>query len=99
MLVLLQLGTTADTPLNVTVPDPEKAVPVIVINWPAEPDVGLKLVMFGATVNCTPLLAWPATVTATLPVVAADGTGAVILVSLQVVGVAEVPLNVSVLVP
>jgi len=38
-------------------------------------------------------------VTTTEPVVAAAGTGAAILVALQLVGVAVVPLNVIVLVP
>ena len=39
------------------------------------------------------------TVTTTLPVVAPEGTGTVMLVSLQLVGVAATPLNVTVLVP
>src|SRR5271157_2561656 len=58
--------------------------------------------MLGAgavTVKFTPLLATPPTVTMTLPVVAPLGTGTVILVPLQLVGVPEVPLNVTVLVP
>src|SRR6185503_15416345 len=41
----------------------------------------------------------PFTLTTTLPVVALEGTGAEILVSLQVAGVADVPLNRTVLVP
>jgi hypothetical protein len=52
--------------------------------------------MLGAgmfTVKLTPLLATPPTVTTTLPVVAPDGTGATMLVALQLVGVAAVPLN------
>src|SRR6202011_5066372 len=51
------------------------------------------------TVNETPLLAWPPTVTTTLPVVAPPGTGATTLVPLQLVGVAAVPLNFTALVP
>ena len=51
------------------------------------------------TVNCTPLLAIALAVTTTLPVVAPVGTGATILVSLQVVGAAATPLNVIVLLP
>jgi len=51
------------------------------------------------TVNVTPLLATPLTVTRTFPVVAPLGTGAEILVALQLVGVVEMPLNVTVLVP
>ena len=44
-------------------------------------------------------LATPPTVTTTLPVVAPVGTGATMLVELQLVGVAAVPLNATVLVP
>lgn len=66
---------------------------------PTAPDVGEMLLMLGATVNPTPVLATPETVTTTFPVVAADGTGATMLVSLQLVGVAAVPLNLIVLVP
>ena len=51
------------------------------------------------TVKLAPLLASPATVTTTLPVVAPLGTGATMLVAFQLVGVAVVPLNVTVLVP
>ena len=63
------------------------------------PIVGDKLVMFGATVKLTPLLASPPTVTTTFPVVAALGTGTTMLVALQLVGTAVVPLKVTVLVP
>src|SRR5712664_64521 len=58
--------------------------------------------MLGAvevTVKATPLLATPLTVTTTLPVVAPFGTGAAMLVALQLVGIAAIPLNVMVLVP
>ena len=58
--------------------------------------------MLGAgdvTVKLTPLLATPPTVTTTFPVVAPLGTGAAMLVALQLVGVANVPLNVTVLLP
>src|SRR5215469_11572862 len=51
------------------------------------------------TVKFTPLLTCPATVTTTLPVLAPVGTGTTMLVALQLVGVAGVPLNVTVLVP
>ena len=50
-------------------------------------------------VKVTPLLAWLLTVTTTGPVVAPDGTEAEMLVALQLVGVAAVPLKVTVLVP
>jgi len=48
------------------------------------------------TVKVMPLLARPPTVTTTGPLVAPLGTGTVMLVSLQLVGVASVPLNVTV---
>src|SRR2546425_662656 len=51
------------------------------------------------TVKATPLLATPPTDTTTLPVVAPVGTGATMLVLLQLVGAAAVPLKVNVLVP
>ena len=57
--------------------------------------------MLGTTVNATPLLAAPPAVTTTLPLPpgAPAGTGTVIEVALQVVGVAALPLNVTVLPP
>jgi hypothetical protein len=60
-----------------------------------------RLVMLGAgtTVKFTPLLAFPDTVTTTFPVVAPEGTGTPMLVALQLVGEAAVPLKVTVLVP
>jgi hypothetical protein len=45
------------------------------------------------------LLATPPTVTTTLPLVAPAGTGTVMLVADHALGVAAVPLNVTVLVP
>src|SRR5204863_252584 len=62
---------------------------------------GLSVVIDGGTVTVkgTPLLARPLTVTTTFPVVAPLGTGTVRLVALQLVGVASVPLNATVLVP
>jgi len=106
ILVVLQLVGVAAVPLNVRVLDPcddPKFVPVIVTGVPTAPEVGLRLLMVGeevvATVNVTLLLATPPTVTTTLPVVAPVGTGAAILVALQLVGAAAVPLNVTVLDP
>jgi hypothetical protein len=64
-----------------------------------EPEVGETLLIFGVTVKVAPLLAWPLTVTTTGPVVALEGTGTAMLVALQLVGVAVVPLKVTVLVP
>ena len=69
---------------------------------PTTPEVGLRLVMLGGggvTLKLMALLTWPPTVTKTLPVAAPEGTGTVILVALQAVGVPVVPLNVTVLAP
>lgn len=100
----LQLLLDAATPLNVTVLVPEdepKFVPVMVTGAPIVADAVDKLVMLGigSTVKGAPALAVPFTVTTTLPVLAPVGTGATILVKLQLVGVAAVPLKVNVLVP
>ena len=51
------------------------------------------------TVKVILLLAWPPTVTTTLPVVAPLGTVAAMLVALQLVTLAAVPLKVTVLLP
>ena len=51
------------------------------------------------TVKVTPLLAIPFTVTTTFPVVAPEGTDVTMLVALQLVTAAGVPLKVTVLVP
>jgi hypothetical protein len=104
MLVADQLVGVAVVPLNFAVLAPcvaPKFVPVIVTDVPTGPVVGDKLAMLGATVTVklTPLLANPPTVTTTLPVVAPVGTGATMLVADQLVGVAVVPLNFTVLVP
>src|SRR5208337_4161288 len=105
MLVALQLVAVAAVPLNLTVLVPcvaPKFAPVIVTDAPTNPEVGFRLVMLGAgtvTVKLTPLLATPLTVTTTFPVVAPAGTGATMLVAFQLVGVAVVPLNLTVLVP
>jgi len=105
MLVALQLVGVAAIPLNLTVLAPcvaPKFAPVIVTKVPSTPEVGFRLVMLGAgtvTVKLVPLLATPPTVTTTFPVVAPAGTGATMLVALQLVGVAVVPLNLTVLVP
>jgi len=105
MLVALQLVGVAAVPLNLTVLVPwvvPKFVPVIVTEVPTTPDVGFRLVMLGGgtvRVKVTPLLATPPTVTTTLPVVTPAGTGTAMVVALQLVGVAAVPLKVTVLVP
>ena len=59
--------------------------PVIVTVVPTAPNVGESWVILGAaaTVNVTPLLAKPATVTMTGPFVAPFGTVVAMLVALQ----------------
>lgn len=101
-LVVLQLVGVAAIPLNATVLvpcDTPKLVPLIVTEVPTGPEVGFKLVSAGATAKATALLVAPPAVTITLPAVAAAGTGVTMLVGLQLVGVAEVPPNVTALVP
>ena len=86
-------------PLNVTVLAPcvdPKFNPEIVTEVATGPDVADRLVILGKTVKVTPLLAIPFTETTTLPVVAPVGTGTLILVAVQVVGVAVFPLKVTV---
>jgi hypothetical protein len=51
------------------------------------------------TVKLSPLLAWPPTVTTTLPFTAPAGTGATMPVPLQLVATACIPPNETVLVP
>jgi hypothetical protein len=104
MLVALHAeAAPVEVPLNVTELVPwlaPKFVPVIVIGVPTAPELWLKVVMLGATVNATPLLATPPTVTTTFPVLAPTGTLMVMLVALHAVAVpADVPLKVTVLVP
>jgi len=105
ILVSLQLVGDAGTPLNATVLVPceaPKFAPLMLIEAPAGPAVGFRDVMLGpgaVTVKVTPLLAQMPVATTTLPVVAPFGTGATILVGLQLVGALLTPLKVTVLVP
>ena len=104
IVVAFQLVGVPVVPLNVTVLLPwvaPKLVPLMVTEVPTGPEVGLMLVIAGGTttVKFMPLLACPPTVTTTLPVVAPVGTGTVMLVAVHAVGVPEVPLKVTVLVP
>ena len=106
ILVALQAEGAASVPLKVTVLVPcvaPKFVPVMVTVDPIGPCGMLSVEMLGAvliTVNVTPLLTIPPTVTKTFPVVAPVGTGMEMLVAVQPVAVpAAVPLNVTVLVP
>jgi hypothetical protein len=104
MLFADQAVGVAAVPLNVTVLvlwlDP-KLDPLIVTAVATGPLDGERLVSVGAVVTAkvSALLASPLTVTTTLPDVAPAGTGTTIFVADQVVGVAAVPLNVTVLVP
>jgi hypothetical protein len=106
MLVADQDVGVAGTALNVTRLEPcvdPKFVPVIVTDALTAPLVGdsdvIVAVVGSVTVNVTPLLANPPTVTTTFPVTAPIGTRTVMLVSLQAVGDALTPLNDTVLVP
>jgi hypothetical protein len=104
MLVAVQAVAVAVVPLNLTVLVPcvdPKLVPVMVTDAPTAPEVSERLVMPGAetTVKLLPLLDAPDTVTTTFPLVAPLGTVAAMLVALQLVAVAVVPLNLTVLVP
>jgi hypothetical protein len=104
IVVAFQLVTVAVVPLNLTVPDPwvaPKLVPVTVTAAPTAPVVTDRLEIFGAetTVKLFPLLATLDTVTTTFPVVAPVGTVTTMLVALQLVTDAVVPLNLTVLVP
>jgi hypothetical protein len=99
-----QLVVGAAIPLNSTVPDEPKLLPLIKTVAPTGADDGDRLVMLGVgiletTVNSQPVLATPETKTTTFPVVAPDGTGTTMLVEPQLVGVAVVPLKVTVLDP
>jgi len=99
ILVALQLLTAATVPLNFTVFVPwldPKLAPEIVMEAPMGPEVADRLEMVGAvvTLNGTPLLGTPPTVTTTLPLVAPAGTLVEMLVALQFVAVAATPLNV-----
>jgi hypothetical protein len=104
MLLADQVVGAAAMPLKVTVLDPwlaPKLLPLIVTAVAIGPLDGDRLVSVGVgmTVNESPLLASPPTATTTLPLVAPTGTGTTMLVADQDVGVAAVPLNVTVLVP
>jgi len=73
----------------------------MVTGVPTLPEVTDKLVILGAgtTVKLIPLLEFPETLTTTLPVVAPEGTVTTIVVEFQLVAVAVVPLNLTVLLP
>jgi hypothetical protein len=104
ILLAPQLVTGAAVPLNVTVLSlwvAPKSNPEMVTGEPTSPEVTERLVIAGVgttvIVKFTPLLLRPPTVTTTLPVVAPLGTVTPILVALQLVTAAGVPLKVTVL--
>jgi len=102
ILEVLQLVGVAANPLNATVLVPcvgPNPFPAIVTGVPTGPKVGLTLEIVGITVKGEPLLATPATVTTTLPESAPGGSGTTMVLGPHAVGVAETPLNVTVLVP
>ena len=104
MLVADQDVGTATVPLKRSVLVPcvvPRFVPVTVTGFPTAADVGDADVSVGVgmTVNATPVLVCPDTVTVTGPVVAPEGTMADTLVALQLVGLAAMPLNRTRLVP
>jgi hypothetical protein len=88
------LKLTVLVPIVGPKPEPEIVTYVLL-----PPVVGETLVIFGTTVNMTPLLSTPPTVIKTGPEVALVGTGTMTLPLLQLVGVAAAPLNVAVLAP
>jgi hypothetical protein len=73
---------------------------LIVTEVPTDPDVGERLLIVAeVTAKFMPLLARPSTVTTALPDVIPYGTATTMVVAFQLVGVASVPLNVTVLSP
>jgi hypothetical protein len=104
MLVVLQLVGAPLAPMNVItlVPwDEPKPVPVKVTKDPIGPDVGNRLVILGAATTVKPLalLFTPLANITTSPVVAPGGTVTAMLVAVQDVTLALVPLNLTVPVP
>ena len=74
-------------------------MPAITTNVPTVPVVGDRFEMVGTTAKLTALLGTPFTVMTTFPVVATAGTETTTDPALQLVGVAIVPLNATVLAP
>src|SRR5712691_2174897 len=101
--VLLQLLGVAETPLKVTVLlpwVPPKFDPWIVIELPTLPESGVTLLMLGAgIINKRGLLWLPLAVTTTFSAPPPAGTITLMLVSLQALIAAAVPLKVTTPVP
>ena len=95
------MKVAADVPPNLTAVAPVRLVPVRVTDVPTGPLAGVKPVIVGAGVTVpvvkTAALAAvpPAAVTVIVPVVAPDGTTAVIRAAELVVNRAAVPLNAT----
>jgi hypothetical protein len=106
-LVALQLVGVVVVPLKVTMLVPcvaPKFIPVMITEVPTKPEDGLRLLMNGdgnVTVKITWLLATAFTTShsRSFPIGAPAGTGTVMLVSLQLVGVPVMPANDTVLAP
>jgi len=77
-------------PVDWTAPKPD---PLIVTTVPEDAEVGERPDMLGGTANTIPLLLAFARLTVTGPVEAPFGTGTTILLLVQLVGIAETPLN------
>ncbi len=100
ILVAVSDAMVAAVPLNATLVAPDRFWPVMVTVVPGAPEVGLKLLIFGATVKVALLVAVPAgVVTVMWPVVAAAGTVVTILVAVSDAMVAAVPLNATLVAP
>jgi len=94
------VNVAAATPLNFTAVAPVNDVPVIVTEVPTGPFFGAKFEMSGATVKDPELVPVPlGVVTEIGPVVAFEGTVAVIWVSESTVNVALVLLNFTAVAP
>jgi len=98
ILVVVLRVKVAETPLNFTAEALLKVLPLMVTLVPTGPDPGEKLVIVGGTRKEAELEAAPAAlVTLILPVVAPDGTVAVICVAELMVKVAPVVLKATAL--
>src|SRR5438132_2658397 len=102
--VALQLAGVATVPLNVTALVPwvePKLPPAMVTDAPTAPELGDKLLMLGtaSTVNNTPALATPLTVTTTLPVFFSSRRRHTISLCDWSADVCSSDLNVTALVP
>jgi hypothetical protein len=104
IVVAFHVLTATALPFRATVLVPwvdPKFVPVMVNCVPTAAGLGEIAVIVGTatTVKLEPLLFTPLANTTTLPVVAPDGTVVAMLVALQLVIVAVVPLNLTVPLP